>query len=190
MYRLVGGGMYDVRDLTMARTWGFPSDQWMNILANADSRIIALKQMHERKSGVSHWEQVVSWEQLHEIAFTTLHVESFFSFMASAVLGGAGGKKPTAQAVQQRLAALDVAYLIKHDTTRLESFTVMFSRRMRKDIAGASAEMGQRWATEVEGYVEQWLEPLAKRCKTYTSNRAGTNRHQSQKRGGLLSGGW
>ena len=48
------------------------------MLSNVDAHIIALKRLHPS----------ASWEELRETALTTLLVESYFSGLASAVLGG------------------------------------------------------------------------------------------------------
>jgi hypothetical protein len=179
IYRMLGPELWDVDAINKARLLGFPANQWHNLLSNVDSHMIALKRL----------DPSASWEKLHQTAFTTLLVESYFSGMASAVLGGAGGKKPTGQAMQGRLQVLDVVGMIKYDQSRASSFRVSYPKRAMHDMGSEASTLEEHWHTPKEGAREKYLQDTGGRSKGYTKNKAGTNRAQAQKASGLFSGG-
>ena len=91
--------------------------------------------------------------------------------------------------MQERLPTLDVVQMIKYDPTRSGRFTANFSKRARYDMAVEASELGKHWHNHVDGARERYHKEQATRSGTFTKNKAGTNRAQSQKAGGLLAGG-
>jgi hypothetical protein len=161
--RLFGGNLDDVNVLTSMSFGGFPTKQWLDLLANADAYAMFLERLSPELRAT-----------FKTLALSTHHVESSFSQIPQA---SGSSVKPSVSELQGRAHKLDQAASFKRNQDH--NLTFRFSRRKQKQsdemFAGSWNDGGKG------GGAAAFEKRRRSQAMRYTTNRASVRLFNKRK---------